>query len=185
MRLFVAVNLPEAVRQELWQSAAPLRERGYPVRWSAPEGLHVTLKFLGEVGEARLEACRAALGAAVRGARPLALPMSGFGAFPDARHPRVIWAGVAPEPALELLQDRVEREFGPLGFPPEGRPFRPHISLGRARRGARPRGWAGLDAALAALSFDSVASVSTVELMASLLQRAGAVYQVNHSERLL
>jgi 2'-5' RNA ligase len=184
VRLFVALNLPDGVRQALWEAAAPVRELGLPIKWVRAEGIHVTLKFLGEVPDAREPELRAALGRAAAGGRALPLVVGGFGAFPDLERPRVIWAGLEPDPGLELLQHRVEQEFMPLGFPAEGRPFRPHLTLGRAARDARPRPCDGLEETLVGLRHQDMALVGAVDLMQSVLQSAGAVYQIRHSERL-
>src|SRR5712675_612158 len=107
----------------------------------------MTVKFLGDVEAEREPELRAALTRAAGGGRP---------------RPRVIWAGLDADPALELLQHRVEQEFSPLGFPPEGRPFRPHLTLGRAAREARPRDFAGLADALEGLSYEAAVLVASV-----------------------
>jgi RNA 2',3'-cyclic 3'-phosphodiesterase len=185
VRLFVALNLPPATREALWKAAEPLRDLGLPVKWVRGDGIHVTLKFLGEVDDAREAELVAALGRAASGARTLPLALGGFGVFPDFRRPRVVWGGIAPDPALEILQHRVEQEFAPLGFPTEARAFRPHVTLGRAAREARPRDFAGLEAALDRLDFAATVVVGAVDLMQSTLQSGGAVYHVRHSERLL
>jgi RNA 2',3'-cyclic 3'-phosphodiesterase len=184
VRLFVALNLPPPVREALWAAAAPLRESGFPVKWARGDGIHVTLKFLGEVADGRAPALAAALGRAAAGARALTLQLEGFGVFPDLQRPRVLWAGITPEPALEILQHRVEQEFAPLGFPTEARAFRPHVTLGRATRAARPRDFAGLEALLGRVAFEAPALVGAIDLMQSTLQSGGAVYHVRHSERL-
>ena len=184
MRLFVALNFPPQVRQALWQATAPLRDRGLAVKWVRAEGIHLTLKFLGEVGEERDRELRAALTRAAAGDRALTLQLGGFGVFPDFQRPRVVWVGIAPEPALELLQHQVEREFAPLGFPTEARAFRPHLTLGRAARDAQPRDFAGLEAALGPLRYEETVVVGALDLMESTLQSGGAVYNVRHSERL-
>jgi len=173
----------------LWDAIGPVRERGLPVKWVRPDGLHLTLKFLGDVDDAREPELRAALGqTAGSGSQPrgVTVQLEGFGVFPDFRRPRIVWAGVAPDPALELLQHRVEQVFAPLGFPSEGRAFRPHITLGRASRDARPRDFCtmGLEDALTALTFAETALVADVDLMQSTPQSGGAVYQVKHRERL-
>ncbi|HEX4601387.1 MAG TPA: RNA 2',3'-cyclic phosphodiesterase [Gemmatimonadales bacterium] len=183
--MFLALNLPPPVRQALWQATASLRALELPVKWVSPEGMHLTLKFLGEVAPERDAELGAALGRAAAGARAVALGLGGFGAFPDVARPRVVWAGVAPEPALELLAHRVEQEFAPLGFPTEARAFHPHLTLGRAARTARPRDFATLPAALERLHFAETVLVETLDLMQSALQSHGAVYNVRHSERLL
>ncbi len=184
MRLFIALNLPQPVRLALWTTVTPLRDLALPVQWVRPDGIHLTIKFLGEVPEQRQAELQAALERAARGAHELPLAVGGFGVFPDLKRPRVVWAGVAPHPALELLQHRVEQEYAPLGFPTEGRPFRPHVTLGRAAREARPRDFAGLGDVLDRLQFEETVLVASVDLMQSTLQSGGAVYQVRYSERL-
>jgi RNA 2',3'-cyclic 3'-phosphodiesterase len=176
------------VRQELWDTLAPLRAREkLPVKWVRPENIHLSLKFLGDVEETREPELRAALKRAAGTAtapRPLALQIAGFGVFPDYHRPHVLWAGVTPDPGLELLQHGVEQAFAPLGFPTEARPFRPHVTLGRAAREARPRDFTGLEELLAGTGFDTTITVAEVDLMQSTLQPTGPVYQVRYHERL-
>ena len=184
MRLFVALTPPSDVQRVVWQGFAPLRDRRLPVKWVRPDGIHLTLKFLGEVEERRLEELGVALGEAVTGSRAVQLVIRGAGVFPDATRPRVFWAGVEPEPAIELLQNQVERVFAPLGFPTEARPFRPHLTLGRAAREARPRDFAGVEQALDALQVDASTLLDGVDLVQSTLRADGVVYQKVHRERL-
>ena len=91
----------------------------------------------GDVAEEREREVVNAVESTVAGTPPFVLPIGGFGAFPDAARPGVVWVGCAPVPALELLQDRIERQMESIGFPMEGRPFRPHFTLGRVRRDAK------------------------------------------------
>jgi RNA 2',3'-cyclic 3'-phosphodiesterase len=184
VRLFVALTPPPDVQQAVWQAFAPLRSRTLPVKWVRPDGVHLTLKFLGEVPEERSAELAAALGAAVVGAKPIALVVRGAGAFPDPERPRVFWAGVEPDPAIELLQDQIERVYAPLGFPTEARAFRPHLTVGRAGRRARPRDFAGVDRALSDLVVDATALLDGVDLVQSVLQEEGPVYHRVHCERL-
>jgi len=184
MRLFVAVNLPDPTRRALWDAAAPLRARGYPVRWVEPEAIHLTLKFLGDVPDAREADVRDALDAAVRGARTFSVMLEGFGAFPSPHHPRVLWAGCDAAPPLELLQHRVEVEMERIGFPVEGRPFHPHLTLGRARRDARPRDFTGIAEQLESLAFAAEVAVRSVDLMQSTLTPTGAYYARRHAGEL-
>src|SRR5439155_877838 len=117
------------------------RNLGLPT-WDAPAapclssrvayGLAITPRRLDQVE--RAADVRAALGRAAAGARPLPLALGEFGVFPDFQRPRVVWAGITADSRLEILQHRVEQEFAPLGFPTEARPFRPHVTLGRAAR---------------------------------------------------
>lgn len=180
MRLFVAVNFPAGLREGLWAATASLRALDVPVRWVPVADLHLTLKFLGETPAERVDELGRALETAVTGVRAIPVTVEGFGAFPNLTHPSVIWAGVVNEPALELLQHEVEKTFGPLGFPPEGRPFRPHVTLGRARRGKPVGAFQGLAATLEGLEWSETVTVQSIELMASPTGRAkgnGAGYE--------
>lgn len=137
MRLFVAVPLPPPAHEAAGSLLRSLRELEWPVRWVRDDGLHITLKFFGEVTSDRLEAIEELLQIATAGMGPLELSLSGGGAFPSAARPRVLRLEVNAGADLELLQDRLERGGEQIGFPPEGRAFRPHITLGRVREGHR------------------------------------------------
>jgi 2'-5' RNA ligase len=173
----------------LWDALAPLRRRRekLPVKWVRPENIHLSLKFLGEVDEAREPELRQALQRAAGSRtepRPLTLQITRFGVFPDYHRPHVLWAGVTPDPALELLQHAVEQAFAPLGFPTEARTFRPHVTLGRAARDAKPRDFTGLEEILDTTEFAETVTIAEVDLMQSTLQKDGPVYQVKYHERL-
>lgn len=184
MRAFVALTPPPEVQRAIWDAFAPLRDRPYPVKWVRPEGIHITLKFLGEVIDDREPDLVRALGDVVGGARAIIMVVGGAGAFPDPERPRVFWAGVAPDPAIELLADRVERVFAPLGFPTEARAFRPHLTVGRASRDARRRDFEGIASALEGVALETSAVLDGVDLMRSVLRPDGAVYHRVHRERL-
>ncbi|MFL5402703.1 MAG: RNA 2',3'-cyclic phosphodiesterase [Gemmatimonadales bacterium] len=144
MRLFVAVPIPHPAREQILKLLARLRDGGWPVRWVHDEGLHMTLKFFGEVAAERLDVIEEALRFAAAGAGALPLQLGDLGAFPSRNRPRILWVGLEAPPSLELLQDRIERGCEAIGFPPEGAPFQPHVTLGRVREGQRlPPG--GLD----------------------------------------
>ena len=137
MRLFAAVPVTEPARHQILSLLAKLRETGWPVRWVHDEGLHMTLKFFGEVAPERLDVIAEALHFAANGADALTLELGDLGAFPSRNRPRVLWVGVQAPAGLEVLQDRMERGCEAIGFPPEGAPFQPHITLGRVREGQR------------------------------------------------
>ena len=184
MRLFIALTPSVTVQRAVWDAFAPLRARNLPVAWVAAENVHLTLKFLGEVDAGRETEIRGALTAAVAGTRAMTLAVRGAGVFPNARAPRVLWAGVEPDPAIEILADRIERSCAPLGFATEGRPFRPHLTLGRARRDARPREWAGISELLDGITLEATTLLEGVDLLRSELRRGGSVYHRVHRERL-
>ena len=137
MRLFAALPIAEPARAEIARLLARLRELAWPLRLVHDHGLHLTMKFFGEVAPTRLEVIEEAVRAAVPGTGALPLQLAGVGAFPSDRHPRIVWVGLDGPTGLELLQDRLERRTEAIGFPPEGRPFRPHVTLARVREGQR------------------------------------------------
>ncbi|MBI4420745.1 MAG: RNA 2',3'-cyclic phosphodiesterase [Gemmatimonadetes bacterium] len=181
MRLFIAVNFPDTLRQGVWEATATLRAADFPVKWVEPEGVHLTLKFLGEVAPERRDAIVSALRGAAEGTRRFVLAVSGFGAFPSPERPRVIWVGCERLPALELLQHRVEQALERLGFPLEGRAFRPHLTLGRVKQGARPPSFNRLESLLEGLDYVGESEVGSVDLMESRLGPHGARYEVADS----
>jgi 2'-5' RNA ligase len=137
MRLFAAVPITDPARGQILNLLSQLREGGWPVRWVHDEGLHMTLKFFGEVAAERLDVIAEALRFAAEGAGALSMRLGDLGAFPTRSRPRVLWVGLEAPPSLELLQDRIERGCEAIGFPPEGAPFQPHVTLGRVREGQR------------------------------------------------
>jgi len=148
LRLFVALEPPDAVRRRLAALVADLRRAGGAgrVRWVEPANVHLTLHFLGNAPEARLEEIRRAVSGAAAASRPLHLEVRGAGGFPSARRPRVVWAGLRGDlEALTALVQDLGARLAPLGFPPEDRPFSAHLTVGRSRGGAP-----GLAGALAA-----------------------------------
>lgn len=151
VRCFVAAELSAEAREDLAGLQARLRDhlRGQeaPCRWVAPQALHLTLKFLGEVEPDTFAALERALVRPLGVAGPLRLEAAGVGAFPSVRRARVVWAGLEGDVAL-LAQAAlaVEARAEPWGIPREGRFFRPHLTLGRARD---PSGIPGAEGALA------------------------------------
>jgi RNA 2',3'-cyclic 3'-phosphodiesterase len=176
MRCFVAIDLPDDVRaavaaaQERLRGAAPKAD----VRWVAPGSMHLTLKFLGEVADA--EPIRAVLASVASRHGPIALAAGGLGAFPGPSRPRVLWAGItAGVRELGLLAADVERALAPLGFAPEARPFRGHLTVARVRS---PRGLARIGAVLGAdaSAFGSWTATDVV-LYRSHLRPTGSIYE--------
>ncbi len=130
MRLFVALEIPSAVRENLANLLKSLRAVSPQIRWVRAENLHVTLKFVGEVPEAKSGAIRNAL-AGVRSKQLVTLDFRGLGFFPNEKHPRVFWAGIEASPNLKLLAAEIENALEKVGIPREQRPFSPHLTLAR------------------------------------------------------
>jgi 2'-5' RNA ligase len=136
LRLFVALELPQALREELERLGVRLRKSiAGPLQWVRTEGVHLTLKFLGNVSAGRLAEISQPLAQAAAGSGPLHLCARGLGAFPNLERPRVIWLAVEGDlKPLALLHQEIETSLVPLGFPPEDRPFRPHLTLARVKK---------------------------------------------------
>jgi RNA 2',3'-cyclic 3'-phosphodiesterase len=135
VRLFVALEIPAAVRENLVTlmkelSALDKQSSGKKARWVRPENLHVTLKFIGETAPNTLDEIVAAL-SLVRSDEPAELQFRGLGFFPDEKRPRVLWAGIDASPNLAAVAGDIEQQFEPPGFPREKRAFTPHLTLAR------------------------------------------------------
>lgn len=179
LRLFVALELPDEVRQAIGQVQDGLRRAGAGhLRWVRPEGIHITLKFLGETDAALVEAIVSALEAAIEPFE-LRLRLAGLGGFGGARL-RVVWVGLEGDlQPLSALAERVEAALAPLGFPRERRPFSPHLTLARVPDAASPaerRELAGLIQRYTPPPLPAMI-LKEVRLMRSVLRPDGAVYQ--------
>lgn len=134
MRTFVAVDIDRAVKERLQDLIRELKRHSAGVRWVKPEGMHLTLKFLGEVSPERIAEVRAVMDAVTDGCAPFTIRVRGTGAFPpNSRSPRVLWSGLERVPELITLQSSLDRALEKLGFSRETRDFRPHLTLGRVR----------------------------------------------------
>jgi len=174
VRSFVAVALPEEVREEVLGAAKGLSGELPEVRWTRKvENLHVTVQFLGPVVESRIETLAGALAEELAARSPFAMELRGLGAFPDERHATSLWVGVVdPDRRLEGVATSVRRVTGRMGLVPERRAFRPHVTVGRCKR--------GVDVRLAIEPWRTrsfgVVSVDEVHLYESRLGREGSTY---------
>ena len=174
MRLFVALEVPAAVRENLTSFLKPLQELSSQPRWVRLENLHVTLRFIGEVTPDKLGAIRVAL-AAVHSDRKVTIDFHGLGFFPDKKYPRIFWAGMDASPNLETLASDISQATERLGLPPEQRPFAPHLTLARFRPPGLPEKLRATVQENAAREFGSLAT-SEFHLIESKLKPAGAEY---------
>lgn len=175
MRLFIALDFPDAVRRALRELIARLKPESTSARWVRPEGMHVTLKFLGETVEDKLDSLKTAL-SAIHSPEPVQLQFRGLGFFPDEFRPRVIWCGIEATTNLARLADAVESALEPLGIPRETRAFAPHLTL------ARFNSHEGLTTLVRAAqhlkSYDfGSATESEFHLFQSVLKPSGAEYK--------
>ncbi len=173
MRLFTAIALPGEIREKLDSLVHDLRPTA-KIKWSRAENLHVTTKFIGEWPAARLEELTAAL-RRLAPREPIAISVRGVGWFPNARAPRVFWAGVEAGPGLAALARDTDSELGRLGIERERRKFSPHLTLARIRNPASLERLTRAVEALPASEFGSF-TADRFHLYLSELRPTGAVY---------
>jgi len=180
IRSFIAIELPDEAKEGLARLRNELQrnEHGF-VKWVDPGGIHLTLKFLGNIPAGQVAEITGAIGEATQGISPFHLEISGLGAFPSVRQPRVLWVGVGGETdKLSRLQQNVDSALAALGFAREERPFAPHLTLARVREGTSGPERRSFSELLGSATFENKypVEVEAVKLMRSELTRAGAIY---------
>jgi 2'-5' RNA ligase len=134
MRTFIAIELDQKIKTILSSHIKKLETSGAKVRWVKPQGMHLTLKFLGEVPEARIPEIKKVLARLAKDYGSFQLILKGTGTFPPPpRTPRVVWIGIEQTESLQHIQTRVENELHKIRFPKEKRKFHPHLTLGRVK----------------------------------------------------
>ena len=181
MRTFVALNLPPEERARLHESLEPIRTKSLPVRWAAPDALHMTVKFLGDTEGAAVAAVDEVLLTAAERRAPVTLRIGGLGGFPSLRRASILWVGVTGDSELAALQRELEPALSRLGFPRDQRPFRPHITIGRTRSGTQPLDVQRLSGLV---RYETTITVETVDLMQSHTSPDGPRYDTLLRRRL-
>lgn len=135
MRAFVAINLPDDLKRSIANATRTLQSCGADVKWVTPANLHLTLMFLGDTPQASIKPMQQALEAALTGTHCAPVTLAGVGAFPNARHPKVVWIGLSSkqEGYLQGLALATRNALVPLGAGPDDKPFKAHLTLGRVR----------------------------------------------------
>jgi len=181
IRTFIAIELGESIKDELTKLQERLKgeaPRG-SVRWVRPGGIHLTLKFLGDVPADQIEEIARALQKSCQGFAPFSLSCGGLGCFPNLNRPRVVWVGIQEETGtLAQLHEAIEENVAPLGYPTEKRKFSPHLTLGRVQRRVGSGDRRRLGELVGALEIGTLGQmeVRSVNLMRSDLRPSGAVY---------
>lgn len=174
MRLFVALDLPDQVRHAITDLIAKLQPKSRTARWIKPENLHITLKFIGHIGNEKLSPIQTAL-SSIHTTQPVELHFRGMGFFPNEHHPRAFWCGIAASPNLAELAANIDGALMPHGIETETRPFTPHLTLARFKSDEGIR--EVVQAATDMKSTDFGAATETnFHLYESLLKSTGAQY---------
>ena len=180
IRSFIAIELPDELKKGLAQLQTQIKlSNPSAVKWVDPYGIHLTLKFLGNIVVGRISEITRAIEEAAQGISPFHLEVKGLGVFPNLRRVQVAWVGMSGEvDKLRRLQQRIESNLVPLGFAAESRPFTPHLTLARLRDRASPDERERFGQLIADTKFEAGYTIEAdaINLMKSQLTREGAVY---------
>jgi 2'-5' RNA ligase len=182
IRAFIAIPLPTEVKVSLSKTISDL-SAGIPdraVRWVKPELMHLTIRFLGDTEEIKLENLSRALDKATAKQEPFRLKLDALGSFPNFKRPRVLWVGLKGELAkANVLKENVDGALEEFGWPQEDRPFHPHLTTGRVKDSSKISGvrW---QAAIEALSVP----VQFIYLVQSDLTPQGPIYTIRNKSNL-
>ena len=180
IRSFVAIELPEEVRDSLARLRGRLERKEHAfVKWVDPGGIHLTLKFLGNILPKLVTEITRAIKESSEGISPFRLELSSLGAFPNLKQPRVVWVGICGEvDHLLRLQQNVDSALTSLGFAKEERPFTPHLTLARIKQGTSSTQIKNFGELVMSNNFERGYSleVRAVNLMRSQLTPQGAIY---------
>ncbi len=176
IRAFIAINIDPRIIREISEAIVQLRRAIPEVRWVAPDKIHLTIKFLGDIEPSRVDPIANALEQALKVFPRFTISAKGLGVFPALRRPRVLWVGLEGSQLVKLAA-KVEAALEPLGFVPEGRGFQPHLTIGR---------WRQFDGTSKKLAEElerwkryefGVSQVEAVALFQSVLKPDGALHQ--------
>jgi len=180
IRSFIAIDLPLEVKEELARLRDEMGKDDHGlVRWVKIAGIHLTLKFLGNISPEQVPEITEAIMESRKVISPFELELTGVGAFPKPERPRVIWVGIKGEvDQLMKLQLSLDLSLARLGFSREVRPFAAHLTIGRVQQGVPSTQLSKLGKLVTAAVFDSTCAfqVKSVDLMKSQLTRGGALY---------
>jgi 2'-5' RNA ligase len=180
IRSFIAIELPEEAKEGLARLKKELERNEHKfVKWVEPGGIHLTLKFLGNIPSKRVTEIIEAIKEAAQGISPFHLEISGLGAFPSLSQARVFWVGIGGDlDKLSRLQQNIDSALAVLGVAKEERSFVPHLTLARIRQGASPLERRSFGELVGSTIFEDKyhIKVEAISLMRSQLTPAGAIY---------
>ena len=182
IRSFIAIELPGDLKLAIPRLQEQLKSGSRaPAKWVNPENTHLTLKFLGNIDIAVVDNIQSALREAARGIPAIKLGAEGLGTFPNSNRVQVVWVGLTGElDKLQKLQQRIDKELSPLGFPAEKRAFSPHLTIARLRDRATVNDRQEIGRLVEKTNFESSLDfyVNSINLMKSQLTREGPIYSM-------
>ncbi len=175
VRLFVALVFPEETKAALGDLISDLKPRGQGIKWVEPKNIHLTLKFIGEIPERKVEPIKQALGEVLAGKGKIEGRITGCGGFPNLARPRVLWVGLeGGDPAVEMAKE-INHKLIPIGVKSEKKRLSPHLTLGRIKK---PSDLSELTSYMEDLKFDGGSVIlDTVALVKSTLTPGGPIYE--------
>ena len=181
LRAFIALTPPTTLQHTVAEVREAFQSLSLPWRWVAPEQIHLTLKFLGNVPAEQVTMIAQAMAHTIQGQTTFTLRAQSLGCFPHPSRPRVLWVGLAdPSQALVPLNERLTAALLPLGFSPEERLFHPHLTLARVQNGTRSQQLLPILQAYQNRCFGEF-TVTQLHLFQSELQRSGALHTILRS----
>ena len=177
LRTFIAIEIDPPHKQKLTNLISTLKQSDSEVKWVNGTQMHLTLKFLGNIEETKVQEISDALTSIANSTREFTITLSNIGTFPNVKRPRVIWIGIDKgKNELKLLAGQIETELEKLGFPKETRDFKSHLTLGRVRS---PKNLKNLTKLLTEVSFqsESAIKINKLILFQSTLTPKGAIYK--------
>ena len=179
MRLFIAVPVPEPVKQNIMALQARLRKNmgGEKISWTLPGSIHLTLKFLGETDPALVDKIVTVMAASVKDAPDFSMSVDKAGAFPSPARPKILWVGsMEKNKNIGGIAEKLERGLKLIGFEEETREFRPHLTIGRVRSGSIAG--SRVEALLSGEIRLGALEVREIQLIESILSAEGAKYRI-------
>jgi len=188
LRAFIAVEIPHEIHKAIENKTAPLRATlgNSLIRWVPTSNMHLTLKFLGDTSPTNVEMLAQILSAEAGQHPAFKIQFRGLGVFPNPKRPRVIWIGIQAPEELAALQHGIKSAAAKLGYPPEERPYSPHLTIGRVKQGPNSGDMQKIRTALEGTKVGELgtAPVNAVHLFKSDLKPTGAVYTCLHTASL-
>ena len=178
MRAFIAINCPVEIQHLIQSIQSRFKPHSDAWRWVPPENLHLTLRFLGNISEDRIQVLSQAMAHAIEGQTSFSLAVHGLGCFPHPTRPRVLWMGIDdPARILQSIHRRLTQSLSQLGFPSDNQSFRPHLTLARRRGRIDKDALQDLLSTYQSCQFGTIA-VDQMHLYQSQLHRHGAAHVI-------
>jgi len=178
LRVFIAVEISKQAKQKISGLIACLKQSGADVKWITEAQMHLTLKFLGGISADKINCISETLSGIARTFESFPITFSGTAAFPDLKHPAVLWLGVGKgAESLEMLNDKIENALEKLGFQKEKRKFKPHLTLGRVKSSKNIKELIKL-IEQTGFEYEKEIKINGLALFQSALNPQGAIYTI-------